>query len=274
MDADLVRRLIAAQFPRWAGLPVRQVLPGGHDNRTFRLGDELSVRLPSGDWYALQVAKEQRWLPRLAPALPLEIPAPVARGVPGEGFPYDWSVYRWIEGEPLSARAVRDPVELAVALAGFLRALAAVPARGGPAPGPHNWHRGGPVGFYEAETLAALDRLGARVPRDECLAVWERAVASAFEGPPVWFHGDVAAGNLLMRGGRPAAVIDFGTSGVGDPACDVVFAWTFLRGAAREAFRAALGAGDGVWARGAGWALWKALITEDLATVREVLADP
>jgi aminoglycoside phosphotransferase (APT) family kinase protein len=274
LDAGLVRRLIAAQFPRWADLPVEPVLPGGHDNRTFRLGDELSVRLPSGDWYALQVAKEQRWLPVLAPGLPLEIPVPVARGAPGEGYPYAWSVYRWIEGEPASAETVRDPAGLAVELAGFLRALATAPAEDGPAPGPHSWHRGAPVAVYEAETLAALESLGERVPRERCLAVWERAVASEFEGPPVWFHGDVAVGNLLTREGRLAAVIDFGTSGVGDPACDVVIAWTFLRGEARRAFRAALDADDGVWARGAGWVLWKSLITEDLATVGEVLADP
>jgi aminoglycoside phosphotransferase (APT) family kinase protein len=263
IDAALVRRLVAAQFPQWVRLPVEPVVPGGHDNRTFRLGDELSVRLPSGDWYALQVAKEQEWLPRLAPRLPLEIPTPVARGEPGEGYPYPWSVYRWLEGEPASAGAVRDAAGLAVELAGFLRALASVPADGGPAPGPHNWHRGGPVRFYEAEALAALDALGDRVDRAAALALWERAVASEWEGPPVWFHGDVAEGNLLLRDGRLAAVIDFGTCGVGDPACDVVIAWTLLRGEAREAFREALGADEGTWARGAGWALWKALITYD-----------
>jgi len=274
VDADLVRRLIAAQFPEWAGLPVEPVVPGGHDHRTFRLGSELSVRLPSAEGYAQQVAKEQRWLPELAPLLPLEIPSPVARGVPGEGYPFEWSVYRWLEGAPASAGSVRDPEALAVSLAGFLRGLAAAPAHGGPAPGPHNFHRGGPVAFYEAEALAALDALGDAVPRDAALRVWERAVASEFRGDPVWFHGDVAEGNLLLRDGRLAAVIDFGTSGVGDPACDVVIAWTFLRGRARSAFREALGADEGAWARGAGWALWKSLITGDLLTLCEVLDDP
>ena len=168
---------------------------------------------------------------------------------------------------------MRDPEALAVSLAGFLRALAAAPADGGPAPGPHNFHRGGPVAFYEAEALAALDALGDAVPRDAALRVWERAVASEFRGDPVWFHGDVAEGNLLLRDGRLAAVIDFGTSGVGDPACDVVIAWTFLRGRARAVFRRELGADEGTWARGAGWALWKSLITGDLVTIREVLGD-
>jgi len=273
VDADLVRRLVAAQFPQWAGLPVRPVVPGGHDNRTFRLGDELSVRFPSGEAYALQVGKEHRWLPVLAPRLPLAIPEPVARGVPGEGYPFEWSVYRWLDGSPATAATIRDPLALAVSLARFLRALAAAPADGGPLPGPHNFHRGGSLRFYEAETLAVLDSLGPRVPRSECLAIWERAAASEWERPPVWFHGDVAEGNLLLRDGRLAAVIDFGTSGTGDPACDVVIAWTLLRGSARAAFREALGWDEATWARGAGWALWKALITDDQVTLGELLAD-
>ncbi len=273
MDADLVRRLVAAQFPQWADLPVEPVVPGGHDNRTFRLGDELSVRLPSAEAYALQVAKEQRWLPELASYVPLEIPAPVAHGAPGEGFPYEWSVYRWLDGEPVSEAALRDPVAFAVDLAAFLRALAAAPTEDGPAPGPHSFHRGAPVGLYERETLEALDALHDRVPRDAALQVWERAVGSPFDAEPIWFHGDVAVGNLLLRDGELAAVIDFGTSGVGDPACDTVIAWTFLRGPARAAFREAYGGDEGLWARGAGWALWKALITKDLVTIGELLAD-
>jgi aminoglycoside phosphotransferase (APT) family kinase protein len=277
VDADLVRRLVAAQFPQWAGLPVTPVVPGGHDNRTFRLGAELSVRLPSGEGYARQVAKEQRWLPVLGPQVPLAIPQPVAHGAPGEGFPHEWSVYRWLEGEPASAETIADPVALAVELAGFLRALGAADAAGGPPPGPHNFHRGGPVAFYESETLRAIEALGERIPRDAVLSVWEAALASSWAGEPVWFHGDVAEGNLLLRDGRLAAVIDFGTSGVGDPACDTVIAWTLLRGRARAAFREALGGDEGLWDRGRGWALWKALITFDApasrATLAELLAD-
>jgi len=277
VDKRLVRRLVARQYPEWAGLPVAAVVPGGHDNRTFRLGDELSVRLPSGEAYALQVPKEQRWLPRLAPQLPLAIPEPVAKGAPGEGYPYEWSVYRWLDGEPASAETIADPVALAVELAGFLRALGAADATGGPAPGPHNFHRGAPVAFYEAETLRAADALNDSIPREAVLSVWADAVAAEWRGEPVWFHGDVAEGNLLLRDGRLAAVIDFGSCGVGDPACDVVIAWTLLRGEAREAFRSELGVDDAMWARGRGWALWKALISFDdpaaRATLEELLAD-
>ena len=261
IDERLARRLIDTQFPEWAGLPIAPVAVSGWDNRTFRLGEELSVRLPSAAGYALQVEKEQRWLPVLAPRLPLPIPEPVARGAPGEGYPHAWSVYRWLEGEPAGIAPVRDQRELATDLAGFLVALAAIDPDGGPAPGPHNFQRGGPLTVYEDETLAAIAALGGAVDGRAAWRVWDAAVAATWAGPPVWFHGDVAENNLLIRDGRLAAVIDFGTSGVGDPACDAVIAWTYLDPPGRAAFRAALGADDATWERGRGWALWKALIT-------------
>jgi aminoglycoside phosphotransferase (APT) family kinase protein len=261
IDADLARRLVAAQFPQWADLPVAPVELDGWDNRTFRLGPELSVRLPSGDWYALQVDKEQTWLPRLAAHLPLAIPQPVARGEPGEGYPYPWSVYRWLEGAPASSAPVADPVALATALASFLVALRRAPAAGGPAPGRHNFFRGGPLATYAEETSCALEALGDEVAADAVRRTFDDALGALWEGPPVWVHGDVAAGNLLLRDGRLAAVIDFGCAAVGDPACDVVIAWTLFSGASREAFRAGLGVDEATWSRGRGWALWKALIT-------------
>jgi aminoglycoside phosphotransferase (APT) family kinase protein len=273
IDARLARRLVDSQFPRWAGLPVRPVAHDGWDNRTFRLGEELTVRLPTGEWYAKQVEKEQRWLPALAPRLPLPIPSPVALGAPADGYPFPWSVYRWLPGEPAASARVDDTVRFATDVARFLGALGKCDANGGPAPGEHNWFRGGPLAYYEAEALRAVEELDGEIDRIAVLAAWEDAMRSSFDGEPVWFHGDVAVGNLLVREGRLAAVIDFGTSGVGDPACDVVLAFTFLRGAARDAFRVALGADEGTWSRGRGWALWKALITRDLATVDQVLAD-
>jgi aminoglycoside phosphotransferase (APT) family kinase protein len=261
IDAGLARRLVDRQFPQWSGLPIAPVGLDGWDNRSFRLGDELTVRLPSGDWYAEQVDKEQRWLPVLAPQLPLPIPEPVARGAPGAGFPYAWSVYRWLAGEPAATARVDDLPAFATALARFLVALRGVDATGGPAPGRHNWFRGGPLSTYEAEALDALEKLGEEVPRAEIEPVWEDAMRTTWERDPVWLHGDVAVGNLLMRGGRLGAVIDFGCSGVGDPACDCVIAWTFLSGASRDRFRAELGVDAATWSRGRGWALWKAMIT-------------
>jgi aminoglycoside phosphotransferase (APT) family kinase protein len=260
IDAALARRLVDSQFPQWADQPITAVELGGVDNRTFRLGDELTVRLPSGEWYALQVAKEQRWLPVLAPHLPLPIPAPVAQGEPGSGYPFAWSIYRWLDGQPAATGAIGDLVEFATALAGFLSALARVDATGGPLPGRHNFFRGGPLDTYAGETADAIAALGRDIAYDEVSAVWDDAMAAPWTGDPVWFHGDVATGNLLVRDGRLAAVIDFGTSGVGDPSCDVVIAWTTFRGASRAAFRRGLGIDDATWSRGRGWALWKALI--------------
>jgi aminoglycoside phosphotransferase (APT) family kinase protein len=261
IDAALARRLVDSQFPQWAGLPITPVELDGWDNRTFRLGAELSLRLPTGDWYAQQVAKEQRWLPRLAPHLPLPIPAPVAHGEPGCGFPWAWSVYRWIDGEIAARARIVDLPGFATSLAGFLNALRRVDATGGPAPGEHNFHRGGPLAVYAAEALEAIDALAAEIPRDAVLRAWEDAMSTSWDRDPVWVHGDVASGNLLVHDGALAAVLDFGCSGVGDPACDVVIAWTFLDDAGRERFRAALDADAATWSRGRGWALWKASIS-------------
>ena len=261
IDAALARRLVAAQFPRWADLPVEPVEVDGWDNRTFHLGARMTVRLPSAAAYALQVEKEHRWLPKLAPHLPLPIPVPLAKGAPGDGYPWSWSVYRWLEGETAATGRITDLDQFGTALARFLTALRRVDPAGGPPPGRHNFFRGGPLTVYDTETRQALIALDGRIDTDAASAVWEAALGATWHGPPVWFHGDVAAGNLLLEDGRLSAVIDFGTSGVGDPACDLAIAWTLLGGESRDAFRAALRLDDATWARGRGWTLWKGLIT-------------
>ena len=261
IDVSLVGRLIAAQFPQWADFPIRPVEFGGWDNRTFRLGEDMSVRLPSVEGYAAQVEKEQKWLPELAPLLPLPVPLPLAMGVPADGYPWPWSVYRWLEGENATPERITDSSRFATALAQFLAALQTVDPADGPPPGPHNFFRGGPLTVYDAETRNALAALGGEVDTDAATEVWEAALEATWRGPPVWLHGDVAAGNLLVRGGQLSAVIDFGCSGVGDPACDLVIAWTLLSGRSRGAFREALPLDGAAWARGRAWALWKALIT-------------
>jgi aminoglycoside phosphotransferase (APT) family kinase protein len=260
IDEALVRRLVAAQFPAWAHLPVVRVSPGGWDNRTFRLGAALSVRLPSAAAYAAQAEKEQRWLPRLAPLLPLPIPALLARGAPGEGYPWPWSVLRWLKGDDAAAAPVRDLPRLATDLGGFLGALQRIDTSGGPPPGPHSFFRGAPLAIYEAEARDALRALGAELDARAASAVLDVALASSWTAAPVWVHGDVAASNLLVRDGRLGAVIDFGCAAVGDPACDLAIAWTFFAGVSRAAFRAALPLDAASWARGRGWALWKAAI--------------
>ena len=261
IDTDLVRRLVDAQFPEWRHLPVSPVAFGGWDNRTFHLGDEMTVRLPSAAAYSLQVEKEQRWLPKLAPLLPLPIPTPLAMGKPAEGYPWHWSIYRWIEGETAKNARIDDLVAFALSLADFLVALRGIDPAVGPAPGQHNFHRGGPLTVYDGEARQAVAALEGRIDTQAATAVWEAALAATWSGSPVWFHGDVASGNLLVEDGRLSAVIDFGTSGVGDLSCDLAIAWTFFEEESREAFRARIAVDDATWARGRGWALWKALIT-------------
>ena len=261
IDTDLVRRLVHAQFPQWRDLAVSPVEFGGWDNRTFHLGDEMMVRLPSAAHYSLQVEKEQRWLPKLAPLLPLPIPTPLAMGEPAAGYPWHWSVYRWIEGETAKTARIADLGAFAAALADFLVALRGVDATDGPAPGQHNFYRGGPLTVYDGETRQAIAALEGRIDTQAATTVWEAALDATWHGSPVWFHGDVASGNLLVEDGSLSAVIDFGTSGVGDPSCDLAIAWTFFEGASREAFRTRIAVDDATWARGRGWALWKALIT-------------
>ena len=261
IDASLVRQLVDAQFPRWSDLPVEPVEMGGWDNRTFHLGEHMTVRLPSAEGYVAQVEKEYRWLPVLAPHLPLPIPVPLAKGVPGEGYPWPWSVYRWIEGETATVGRIGDLVEFATAVAEFLVALQNVDPTGGPPPGPHNFFRGGSLEVYDAETRRALAALDGKIDTRAAREVWESALDAVWQGPPVWLHGDVAWGNLLVQKGRLSAVIDFGTSGVGDPSCDLAISWTLFGGESREAFRAVLQPDDATRARGRGWTLWKALIT-------------
>jgi aminoglycoside phosphotransferase (APT) family kinase protein len=261
IDTALVTRLIATQFPHWADLPIQQVATDGWDNRTFHLGEDMSIRLPSHADYEPQVFKEHRWLPVLAPQLPLAIPTPVAQGVPDENYPFRWSVYRWLDGEPARPDRIRDLEEFATTLAGFLTVLQHIDAAGGPVAGAHNFYRGGPLTVYSTEVHAAIATLGDRIPGRLATEIWERALETTWQSVPVWVHGDVAVGNLLLRDGRLRAVIDFGCLGVGDPACDAVMAWTFFTGANREVFRRALGIDPGTWARARGWVLWKALIT-------------
>jgi aminoglycoside phosphotransferase (APT) family kinase protein len=261
-DVPLVGRLVAAQFPQWAQLSIQPVKFGGWDNRSFHLGEEMMVRLPSGPAYALQVEKEHRWLPRLGPLLPLPIPVPLAMGKPTGAYPWHWSVYRWLEGENAAIAQIADLRQFAATLADFLIAVQRIDTTGGPPPGQHNFFRGGPLAIYDDETRQAIAALDGRINVEAVTAVWETALGATWHGSPVWIHGDLSAGNLLVKIGRLSAVIDFGSSGVGDPACDLAIAWTLFEKEARDEFRAALPVDDATWARGRGWTLWKGLITQ------------
>lgn len=249
-DAGLVRRLIAAQFPRWADLPVARVRSAGTDNAIYRLGEDMAVRLPRIESAVGQVDFEHHWLPRLAPHLPVAVPEPVALGAPGEGYPWPWAINRWLDGEnPIDGST--DPQHLATDLGGFVAGLRRVDSTGAP-----KGYRAGSLHARDADarewTAAARGVIDTRA----VLAAWEQALAvPEWDGPPVWTHGDLLAGNVLVRNGRLSAVIDFGAAGVGDPACDGLAAWTLLTAGTREVFRVLAGFDDAMWARGRGWAL-------------------
>lgn len=258
----LVKKLIYGQYPGWAHLRIQPVKSAGTDNAIYRLGEDMAIRLPRVDWAVGQVEKEQQWLPKLAPLLPLPIPTPLAVGMPAEGYPWHWSVCRWLEGENAITGKIADPRQAAVALAQFIASIQSIDAAGGPVPGPHNSYRGVPLALRDKGVREAIANLNDdKLDGAKATAAWEEALrAPVWQGPPVWLHGDLHPGNLLTERGKLSAVIDFGTLGIGDPACDLMAAWTFLSSSTRDLFRAALSADEAAWARGRGWALSFGLI--------------
>jgi aminoglycoside phosphotransferase (APT) family kinase protein len=260
IDENLVRRLIAMQITQWQQLPIRLVVNGGWDNRTFHLGEQMLVRMPSAERYATKIEKEFKWLPILAPLLPLQIPQPIVMGEPGEGYPWHWSVYHWLEGDTVAVHQNVDLNALAKSLGEFLVALQSIDTTNGPLPGPHNFYRGGSLAVYDDEVRRALAILKDKIDTAAAIKIWETALATSWQKHPVWAHGDIAAGNLLVKNGQLSAVIDFGGLAIGDPACDLAIAWTLFEGESREAFCSTLALDSGTWERGRAWALWKALI--------------
>lgn len=257
----LARRLVAAQFPQWAHLPVELLSSSGTDNTIYRLGNDMTVRLPRIPEAAERLEKEYRWLPELAPLLPLTVPTPLARGMPGEGYPWHWAVYRWIEGANVWISQFTGSEQVALALAGFITALQRIDATGGPLPGGHNSFRGAPLTTRDASTRKAIKALSGKIDTDTVTGIWDLSLdAPVWHGPPVWIHGDLHSGNLLASYGRLSAVIDFGCLGTGDPACDLMTAWMLLSAKTRKIFREALSVDDAAWARGRGWALSVGLI--------------
>jgi len=287
-DEALVRRLLGGQFPQWAGLPIERIASSGTDHAIYRLGDEMAVRLPRIHWATGQVEKDEQWLGKLAPHLPLAVPVPLAKGSPAEGYPWYWSVVPWLEGEAWTTDGVDDLRDAAAALAQFITALQQIDTSGGVPAGPSNGHRGVPLSMRNADMRAQIAASGDMVDARAMIEAWEAALAApVWDGPPVWLHGDLGRpGNLLVAGGRLSAVIDFGCLGVGDPACDLAAAWALFSGDSREVFRTALPFDDATWARGRGWALTRVgaipyyretnppIVAEALHAIAEVLADP
>jgi aminoglycoside phosphotransferase (APT) family kinase protein len=256
VDEDVVRRLLAAQHPDLADLRL-VLLANGWDNVLYRLGPELVVRLPRRQIAAVLVEHEQRWLPTLAPLLPLPIPAPLRVGRPDDGYPWAWSVVPWLRGEVAASVGVVDPTAEAHRLGAFLNAL----HRPAPADAPVNAVRGGPLAERAFAVAERLERLAGFVDGPALHRRWEHSLAAApWAGPPLWLHGDLHTANLLVEAGRLSAVIDFGDITSGDPATDLAVAWMLFDPGDRHVFRAACGTtDDDTWRRARGWALHLAL---------------
>jgi aminoglycoside phosphotransferase (APT) family kinase protein len=250
-----VRALVGAQFPQWAHLPLRRASSTGTDNAIYRLGGGLGVRVPRIDWAVPQIDTEHDWLPRLAPHLPTAVPEPLARGEPGHGYPYPWLVYRWIDGRDALVGTVDDWCGLARDVAAFVTGLQRIDPTGGP---PAR-NRGGLLAPRDERTRRAIGDLAGAIDVERATAVWDTALAApAWSGPPVWVHGDLLPGNVLVRGGRLTGIIDWSAAGVGDPACEAMLAWS-LPPDARAAYRAALDLDDATWARARGWCVEQAV---------------
>lgn len=250
IDATLARRLVDAQFPQWAGLPLLPYPPAGSDHVIYRLGEQLSVRLPRHAGAIKQARKEAEWLPRLAPHLPLAVPVLVGVGEADFGYPWPWAVSRWLDGEVATVDALSGSHEAAVTLAEFLTALHRFDAE------TTEGLTGRPLATRDTATRAAIAKVGDAFDAAAMTELWDAALAAPeWDRPPVWFHGDFHTGNLLTTNGRLSAVIDFGELGVGDPACDLIIAFTLMSAETRATFRAALEVDDATWTRGRGWAL-------------------
>lgn len=261
VDIDLIHKVITEQFPEYAHFSIRSVEKQGHDNRTYRLGDQLLVRLPTAKAYALKVPKEQDLLPKIAPFITVKIPSPVKMGVPSLYFPYPFSIYTWLDGTSINLLNIDDNAvleQLAFDLANFLKELRAITGVEYLAPGQHNWWRGDHQAVYDDDSKKQIVALCGVIDTVKAMSLWNRALETKWHQHPVWIHGDLAVGNILLKENKLYAVIDFGGLACGDPACDLVIAWTFFKGKARDIFIKAMNMDEKTWLRARAWALWKA----------------
>ncbi|NRA73955.1 MAG: aminoglycoside phosphotransferase family protein [Rickettsiales bacterium] len=257
---DLVYKIVAKQFPEFVDLPIVLADKQGHDNYTFRLGKNMLIRMPTQEYYALAVEKEQKFLPLLSDHLTVNIPVPLRIGVPSREFNFPFSIYKWLDGKSCDQVYLndRDMEKLASDLAKFLKELQSINLMDGPLPGQHNWWRGDHISVYDKNIRKQIAQLSEVIDVDNAISFWKRACKTKWNKPLVWVHGDLAKDNILIKDNKLFAIIDFGCVGIGDPACDLVIAWTFLKGKSRERFISEMALDDNTWLRAKAWALWKA----------------
>ena len=260
IDENLVKNLIESGFPKYSNLSITPVKQQGHDNRTFHLGNEMLIRVPSSKRYAKKVSKEQEWLPKISPNVSFKIPKPIHIGKPSKDYPYNWSIYEWIPGESLNLLP-KDKVnleEVAKKLAKFIKELHKIDVSGAPKAGKSTFYRGCSPKFYDDDTRNYLDKLRNIIDYPKALKIWENAINSEWEKNPVWIHGDLAIGNILIKDNKVNAIIDFSGMAIGDPACDIVLYWNLFDKGSKDIFRSELDLDKDTWNRARGWALWKA----------------
>ncbi len=256
IDEPSVRQLLREQFPQWAKLEVKRLPSAGTDHAIYKLGTDMCVRLPRIEEAGTQVEKEQFWLPKLAPHLPLAIPLPIGKGNPSAGYPNHWSICRWLGGHDATVTEITDMHQAAVDLAQFVKSMQQIDSTGAPLA-----RRGQPLAAQDTATQNALKSLHGIIDTEAAAGIWQQCLeAPEWNKPPVWIHGDLLPANLLVQNGRLSAVIDFGLFGIGDPACDLLPAWSVFSYDTRKLFRTTLGMDDATWMRGKGWALSIGLI--------------
>lgn len=260
IDASLAKYLIRTQFPKYSNLDIKPMKKSGWDNRMFKLGDDMLIRIPSAECYAPQVKKEHKFLPRFKKYLSFEIPKPIAFGEPCDKYLFNWSIYKYIDGETATPDKIKNKAEFAKDIAKFLNEFEKIDVTNGPEAGEHNFYRGGNLKVYDDEVKRSIEILKDKIDTEIIAKIWNEAIETKWRKDPVWVHGDLSMNNLLVKDGKLYAIIDFGCIAIGDPACDLAIAWTDFDDESRKIFKNSLNLDEDTWNRGKAWALWKALI--------------
>lgn len=256
IDVALIRQLLVSQFPHWADLPLQAIHPEGTDNVMYKLGSNKVVRLPRMTGAVTSLEKELAWLPQLVPHLPIAIPVLLGQGHAEANYPFPWLICGWLEGKSPNIANPIDQHQAAIDLGNFVAAMQKINSVNAP-----SCNRGQPLGLYNEEVREAISLLRDTYDISLLMPIWESVLTiPKWSGNLVWIHGDLHAGNLLAEHGRVTAVVDFGLAGVGDPACDMMVAWTLLTAKTREVFRAIVQPDEATWARGRGWAFYLGVV--------------
>jgi len=258
---QLAKNMLEEQFPQFKDLEITDIKIGGWDNKVFRLGDDKLIKMPIAKKYEIQIDTTFHWLPKLANHLPFKIPQPLGRGKPSPAYPFKWAIYNWIEGDTVFESKNIDGEKFADDLVTFIKDLHKINIDNAPAPSIHNFYRGGDLRIYDTEIIASISALKGKIDYRKAMQIWEKSIASQYHDSPLWIHGDLSLGNILLEEGQIKAIIDFGMIAAGDPACDLAVAYNIFTADVREEFIIKMDMKKDVWDRAKGWALWKSLIS-------------